>query len=910
MSQCAEIKVFGLSQEASARLGGATAAALDLPADVSLRLSKDVERLSVAGKISTEGALGFDLDFTPTNNAIFSAFASPLTLDNNIQFYRVGVTVEGHGLQFDRLVVTGRGSAWACELRRSPDHWVELASQHTTNEIDFGTFDMTAASFLANWQVPVYAGATNATYWPLIDYGGWCDETAPLQGTEDGRYVKAVGYEDFRPLLALTEILKRGFCLFGWTIESVLFDTEYFKRLWIYDLRKDYYVASKTGGRVIGRDFDVLVPPDVSYVSFERFLYFKETVAGLAENLLSHTLTGASGSTGTVKVCGIKNFSGVALKYTFRFKGSIKNGVNVPVDASFLVQEVVPDGGTRWKVSGEILSADSLDLSFSANEEKSVTYEDTITLKPGQSAAVCLMPGPVFGGVIPNTFLVLRGLYFECVPASKCLMLKDTVTVSDCVSADRTILDWTKTFVHLCDGRMVTDMDTKTVIVFPNRRASVYGEVAPQFLKTEEAAVDISRLIVEGSIKSKPVRPELKRRTRLEFADAGDAYIDSLNLSSPAHSRTISNGDDLPNEVESIQNPVLEPTLEGQTTGLATDVIYVGKELIYRKSPYLPRLWDNDSGERSFAIGPRILFAFGYVSQLNPDPGPLSPDYSNFFLNTPPNDANTGMVEQFGYATQLRTWDIVPAPDMDGNVVFGTVQNDLFVNFYLGLTQEQRRGTEIDLLMRMQMKDYVGYDFRSLYAFRYNGIPLRVPMTGIRDFQACSQLPTPVTFFVEPSDTECCDLPCGCQFTTCEYYQDFGEYMRQATLDALLITSFEVDGIELLSAPVGFGDVQISDVGGKPFVMNLVNALNSIGAPYFSFGVSTRIHPTRGARFFTIKHLACVPFRILIKLSGAECYLYTQAEQKQKYFSGTWSALGYAPETFTAPTNCQTVTEY
>lgn len=134
--------------------------------------------------------------------------------------------------------------------------------------------------------------------------------------------------------------------------------------------------------------------------------------------------------------------------------------------------------------------------------------------------------------------------------------------------------------------------------------------------------------------------------------------------------------------------------------------------------------------------------------------------------------------------------------------------------------------------------------------------------------------------------------------------------MRQDTLDDLKVDSFIVDGIELLTAPVSFGYVNIVDVGGYPFITNLVDTLNSIGAPYMTFGISTRIHPTRGARFFTVKRLACMPFRIVITLNGADCYLYTQAEQKEKYFSGTWSALGYAPDTYTEPIDCTTVTEY
>ena len=55
---CTEIKVYQLSPEAQARLGGLTEVLLDIPAEFSIRLSKDVERLSIANRISTEGAMG------------------------------------------------------------------------------------------------------------------------------------------------------------------------------------------------------------------------------------------------------------------------------------------------------------------------------------------------------------------------------------------------------------------------------------------------------------------------------------------------------------------------------------------------------------------------------------------------------------------------------------------------------------------------------------------------------------------------------------------------------------------------------------------------------------------------------------------------------------------------------------
>lgn len=909
MTQCVEIKVFGLSKTTSARLGGTleapvTEAVLDLSAEFSLRLSKDAEKLSRANTIATEGALPFEVEFTKTNNAIFSEFSTPVTLDSNTTFYRVGVTANGHGLQFDRLVVTGRTDKWQLELRRSPNHWVELASQHKTNEVDFGTFQMAETWLDGNWPQGMYEGTYPYTealfpgdpvpvYFPLIDYGGWCDETPPIQGSENTG-VKAVGIEDYRPLISFPYLLRQGFCLFGWTLEGVIFDADWVKSLWLYALRPDYYIAGTRGGWITGRGFTRY---DVNAsTSGQGLLYYEEAVQGLASYTIIHHI----GIT-AYKLLGVVNNQGIALKYRFRMKGRFHNDRALFFDSNIYIREVVQisSSPTEWERTGEILSTEYLNTYFDPGDTIYIDFDQTVTLKPGMAAIID------FSELPSVDFYAESGLYFECRPASKCLMTDDIVTISDCLSDDNTILDWTKAFCQLTDSRIETDFDTKTVTLHPNKRADLHGTVIPPFLKEEESAVDISELIVRSSIRSKPIRPNLKRYTRLEFANSGDAYISSLNLTSPAHSRTITNGEDYPDEIDSFQNPVIEPTLEGQPTALASGAS--GRH----QSPYLPRLWDNTNGERSFEIGPRILFGFGEVRQINPQPFNTAIDlHASFFFNEPPNVADTGLKKYFGYATQLRTWELDPTPTIDGNVVFGSEQNDLFVNFWLGLTQNERDGTELDLLLMMKMKDYVGYDFRSLYFFYYNGIPLRVPMTSIRDFQTCSDMPTPVTFFVPPADTECCDLPCGCQFTTCEYYQDFGVYMRQATLDLLKVDSFMVDGIELLTAPVSFGYVNMVDVGGYPFCTNLVDTLNSIAAPYFSFGISTRIHPNRGARFFTCKRLACVPFRIVITLSGAECYLYTQDEQKQKYFSGSWAALGYAPDTYTEPIDCVTVTEY
>jgi len=164
--------------------------------------------------------------------------------------------------------------------------------------------------------------------------------------------------------------------------------------------------------------------------------------------------------------------------------------------------------------------------------------------------------------------------------------------------------------------------------------------------------------------------------------------------------------------------------------------------------------------------------------------------------------------------------------------------------------------------------------------------------------------------FADPVETECCNLPCGCRFITCEYYQDLGTFLTQDTLDSLTITTFTVDGLSVIDAPVSFGILKIINILGRPFVANLVDTLNSIGAPYMTFGYAQRIDTLRGARFFTVKRPLCTPFVIEISNETEVVYRYTESVQEQSWFGSGFSPLGYGANEYTEPENCITTTEY
>lgn len=912
MVACLKITVLGVSKEAAARAGvTGTSIVLDIPSSTGIRLSKSLLELSEANTLSLEGVLAFSLPKNTSTDAAFVEYLTANVIDNRVDKYLCRITVNGNELPFNQIVINGtRGMVWDITIARSKGHWADLATQLRLNELDYGSFTMTKANIIANWALPAYEGdyhdpntGQSPLYWPLVDYGGWADLTQLKQG-EEGR-VKSVAIEDFRPFVSLPYLLRAGFCKIGYTLDGVIFDTDWCKRLWVYILNQEYYRAGEVGRsmRIRGKTTRRLRIATFQYDLDYGYLAFNELVEGIdpwtvKTDALGHPVR---------YYAGITNNSNIALAYRFTVHGEFTNELNEDYTAIFNVAEGIDNKAGTGDIpftTGEMLTPSEFTVDFAANETKEVYFEAVATLQPNQTAFV-----DINAGVNMNLeFYAEKGIWVSIEPENRALHKNDTVIVQKAISSEYTLMQAFKGFLHLMRGRFTTDHITKTVTVYPANRASVYGDVLPGFTLTEEAAIDITTKVVKGSANARPVRQDIKRYTELGFKDSSDAYITSLEALTPANGRKLLNGLQFAEGTTQIKNPFFEATIEGVPNEIESGS---GGRM---PLPYLPRLWDNTNGDRSFVIGPRVLYAYGLHRQVNPSPITPLNEFSSFFLDAVPNGLNTGLVTEFGYATALPTWKLTPAPAQYAGVVYGGGDNsipDLFTMFYLGITQENRYGTSIDLLLYIKMHEYLDIDFRRLYSFLYNGKQIRVPMQSIRDFSPCENTPTPVTFFVPPAETSCCDLPCGCQFTTCEYYQDFGVYMQQSTLNQLQVTSFIVDGIEYVNNPVGFGVLKIVNIGGLRYVMNMVETLNSIGAPYFTFSASSRKDSIKGVRFFKIKKPACIPFTIVISQSGTPVYRYTQAEQKTTVFnSGSFGPFGYAGTPYSTPMACVTSTEY
>lgn len=875
------VKIEARVSAEGAQVLGSDWVSIDLEKGFSPRFSKDVNTLSDVNKLITDGMLNFSVPQSKTNDIVFMDSGSPLITDNRDTGVECRIYVDGRQYPFDRIWVKNKQKGrWEIEVRRSPNHWLELASLKKLNSIDIGTQELNndVRIDLAD-QYFIDGGAI--TRWFPCDYGNWVDLSEPVQFTDPP--LKGVNYEDLRPWFSIPELLKIGFCEIGWTLQGQILGTKWSRSQWAYILSREYYTQSKGGNHIVIQK------------------NFSDTNMNL-DFVGASSLVHDPGTNNVLPYPGIINTLPYKAHYKFTFVGVIENAHTDDWELKSQLHEYDPPGGIGGGLTGVVF--DEVTTVLVAGTEKTYTITLEADLESGQKAVIYLNWRD--NGILDLIGVTAKsGYVMQSEVSQKSLVRGDVVELARLINADYFLLDLFKGYVHMIGGRIETDIENKIVSVYPYKYTDAYGDPAEGFVKDDEPPIILDGMVICESEQLGRIRNNLPRYTRLSFADSSDSYVSEfVKPQEPLFSRKVLNGADLPDTVNDLKNPFFEPTVEIQSQILRRQKDATGR---YHPSPYLPVLHDNTEGNRSFAIGPRVLLSFGNAKQVDPDSGLECKIYmENEFLPNVPTS-------EFGYASQLPTLEFLAGsePEVDAKLTYGSYPDDLYVKFYLDTLAIEKGGFNINALVLMTGTDYSAWDFRTRFLYTLNGKPVAMLGQRIRDFAAALDIPTPMDFVIEAPSTTCCDLPCGCRFMECDYYQDFGQYMTQDTLDELSITSFKVNEIEQLEGPIDFGILRIVEFNGLQFCMNMVDALTSIGVDYFSFRPSTQIYePKSDARFFRIKRPVCWTFEIIISDGDGEVYRYTETTQEQKWFDADWSPFGYSETPIGDPNNCVQTTEY
>lgn len=852
---------------------------LDLDRDFSPRFSKDVNSLSDVNKLITDGMLNFSVPRSKTNDIVFIDSGSPIITDNRDTGVECRISVDGRQYPFDRIWVKNKtANDWEIEVRRSPNHWLELASLKKLNTIDLGT-ETVNNDLRENLYDQYFVEGGPIARWFPCDYGNFVDLAEPVQFTDPP--VKEIYYEDLRPWFCVPELLKKGFCEIGWTLQGQILDTRWSRAIFAYILSREYYTESRGGNHIIiGLSTTGFSPNSIAWtpILFDSLQYDPGT---------------NSVPVGPVYAGAIWNTLPYKAKYRFYFIGFLKNTTAASASITINIGDFdlgtgVPTGQIYWEQQ----------YDFAANETRLITIEQFVDILPDERASF------VTG---PSTAIDFEaGCRVIIEPGQKSLVRGDVVELRNLIHHDYFLLDLFKGYVHLIGGRIETDIENKTLSVYPYKYADAYGDPAEGFIQEDEAPIELDGKVICDSLQIARIKNNLPRYTRLSFADSTDSYVSEfVKPQDPLFSRKVLNGEDLQDTVQELKNPFFEPTYEAQPQILKQE--FNTSLNRYHPTPYMPILHDNTEGNRSFAIGPRVLFFFGPVQQLDTASGLACKVYLE-------DAAIPGLpTGNFGYASHLPTlgWVEGTEPEIDARLIYGSQPDDLYVKFYLDTLSIQKTGFSVNALALVTGTDYSAWNFRKKFVHTIGGKPVVMLGQRIRDFAAALDIPTPMDFVVEAPNTTCCELPCSCRFTECDYYQDFGQYMNQSTLDALSITSFKVNNIEQLLAPVDFGVLKVVEFNGRQFVMNMVEALEACGVDYFDYRPSTAVYSGKpDARFFKMKRPTCWTFEIIISDGDGEVYKYTESTQFQKWFGSDWEPFGYGGDPIDEPLNCSITVEY
>lgn len=862
-------------------------AMLDLDRGFSPRFSKDVNSLSDVNKLITDGMLNFSVPRSKTNDIVFMESGSPIITDNRDTGVECRIYVDGRQYPFDRIWVKNKHSdSWEIEVRRSPNHWLELASLKKLNTIDLGTEEVSDTIRQNLWD-QYYTEGGAITRWMPCDYGGWVDLNEPLQFTDPP--VKEIYYEDLRPWFCLPELLKKGFCEIGWTLEGQILDTRWSRAIFCYILNREYYTQSRGGNHI-------LIGNNTTTDDY--------TLTQIEQPLIYNTVSYDPGANSIVAFPGFIAGAINSLPYRAMYRFNIIFAVENPTVYDVLLTVAVGDYDFGGNFTGEIFWSETFTIPIGGTETISI---DQLIPVNADSRAAFLVTGIADLAPPSITPLVkISAMRLRIEPGQKSLVRGDVVELASLIHPDYFLLDLFKGYVHQIGGRVDTDVENKTVYVYPYKYVDAYGDPAEGFIQEDEPPIELDGKVICDSIQLTRIRNSLPRYTRLSFADSTDAYVSEfVKPQDPLFSRKVLNGEDLQDTIQELKNPFFEPTFEARPQVLKQQQNSQGR---YHPSPYMPVLHDNTEGNRSFAIGPRVLFFYGYSQQLDTESGLACKVYLEDALIPGLPTGN------FGYGAHVPTlgWLEGTLPEVDAKLTYGSYPDDLYVKFYLDTLTIQKTGFNVNLLALVNGTEYSAWNFRKKFLHTIDGKPVAMLGQRIRDFAAALDIPTPIDFIVEAPSTTCCELPCGCRFMECDYFQDFGQYMNQSTLDELSITSFKVNEIEQLLAPVDFGILDIVEFNGRQFIMNMVTALEACGVDYFSYRPSTQVYSLKpDGRFFKIKRPACWTFEIIISDGDGEIYRYTESTMEQKWFGGGgWEPFGYAGEPLSEPSLCVATIEY
>jgi len=658
------------------------------------------EELTDFNKIQVSELIGIDLPRTPVNDAVLKNIADPNTWrrKNGIQ---VRAWQGANLLIQNRMFLITFSNTYQIELRLSEDHWAIASNRLKLVDLDLGTFEFSKSNVEAVQDNNAkYLDGDIGIWFPLVNFGG----------TYRRGYIIP---EDYRVHHHILPILKAGFCALGFTFESPIFESD----VWRHVLA---YLLSKTYGPLKERNFKVAISEDKVFpipgnrVVLSNRLEFEDIIFDPQSqyDIVEHEFSGGSNG-----------------RFYVKLDFSLYRGFN----AIPRVLEIIVNLRRENEQDEEILAT----FSYKNTLRVDTTYDFTASLISGivqttQQDRVYVELLISTDNINGSVLTLRQGGTFYNEPKFNLYSEGDIIDIAKLINPEYTFAEFFKGLLHPISGLIKTDWVTKTVSVFPYRTIQdYYGEQIEGFYKDE--FIDIQSYVSPGSLKSSTEEINKERFIYLGFKKSTDPSIEQLDLPDDEglFSNTIDLGDQFLDETIRNENPFFEPTLNKQWNGIGEQTV----------APSVPHMLDNDRGELSFDIKPRLLYAHGKTFMRNVDANQLAAFRydGNYIANVPlAYQRLDGFQEQI-----LNPADLYP---FDRMLVYGKDENDFYNHFWRHRIYKLFSSDKLEFLVHLDLNKIDLWSLRNKYVFVYEDMPVNARISEIKDFKGCSDVMTPVVF--------------------------------------------------------------------------------------------------------------------------------------------------------------------
>lgn len=797
---------------------------IDVPADVpetfliggqlkfdtegGLTYTSNAEERSEISKLKGDALKSITLPQTPKNDYILTHFKDLALYMDDYSPIKVAVLDDGIPLVVDRLEIAQTQGSYQGQLLNSDSFWKVKAEDVMLNDIDLGEFTFSLSNIQAQSAAFRYIDGQPPVYFPHIDYGWFPESFYP--------------YRRLRPLIAPLPLLKAIFCNLGYDFESPILESLYFRDMWWYLLDPKFGEYKDKGKGGLG--------VRASQNGQKTYVY----------NTLELTT-----NTGDYDVSNSYNETDARF-YPFKHVGI--GGYNVEIKANISSLSTNGDGngfavehyrriagavtGTLWeKIETKKIEfkagSTPAEITFNAN------FGDfrIVDGYPDRLKMVTILQ-PVGGN---SSTMVVDSLVMTITPSDGIISLGDTINIGSMLRKEP-VINLITGFVEAFGLKIVTNEASKKVSMYHTTNVVLpTGEVPLSFYEKALTPLEIG---CDEKLISFPKK--LNTKLTIRFKKSTDGYIKSSNLdgNDGLYSFTIGKGE----RGKSLVNSYFEPTAMRA---------FLGGDINGKNAAIIPIMVDNEPdvygnfSQNSFGIEPRMVMGYGNVYQGTTN------NKIRITAETIPPLSDGGI--DICFSTQQWGGKINGGTEVKKNLSYQFITDDLFDLLLHSVVNNQYLGAKIGYKKRLKTSDFFNFNFRKVYTINdgvgaYTGV-----VNSIVAHDSCDDSKTSLVVYKHDTGIPCgCNIPCDCSMTTCyartDYHNetwDACNYAYNNNKDVNIVTSFVLNGVEQLASTLvalsckSVGGVDINLItwsDGSTYATNLVDALNSLGIEFMTFG--------------------------------------------------------------------------